>query len=168
MSELNALLAGEKIDSDYWNDSWSFILDAMLRLGIESGSFTNQVKATFDLFDSNTASGSTNMDYGAGSYTTQGSPSYPTAHTITSALTLDSDYTGSTATSAIARWIGSYSSDTTVTHHFSFDNGANWTSTNLGALGSISPSTGSILSRLTVTTSGSSFDTVTSMGMYYG
>lgn len=72
-------------------------------------------------------------------------------------------------TTAIAKWTGSYSSDTVVQHYLSLDNGTTWTQVTEGKLGSITPNTGSLMSELRLTRTGSNVrDNVTSVGLYYG
>ena len=72
-------------------------------------------------------------------------------------------------TTAIARWIGSFSSDTTVTNVISLDNGTTWTTVNQGQMGSIIPNTGSLLTELRIQRAGTTQrDNVTTIGMYYG
>ncbi|MDP2692259.1 MAG: LamG domain-containing protein [bacterium] len=78
------------------------------------------------------------------------------------------DYTGS-VTTAIVKWTGSFSSNTTTANYISLDNGTTWTEVSQGQMGSITPSTGSLMSELRITRAGSSVaDTVTSVGIYYG
>lgn len=77
-------------------------------------------------------------------------------------------YNGS-VTSAIVKWIGSFSSNTTVANYISLDNGTTWTLNNQGIIGSISPSTGSLMTELRITRGASTVrDVVTSVGIYYG
>ena len=76
-------------------------------------------------------------------------------------------YNGS-VTSAISRWVGSFSAATTLANYISLDNGTTWTLVAYGDIGSITPSTGSLMTELRITRSASTVrDTVTSVGMYY-
>ena len=60
--------AGATYFAEDYNESYSFILDNMLAIGIDTGSFTNQEDAQFDLFATDTAGSTSGMTYGAGSY----------------------------------------------------------------------------------------------------
>ena len=72
-------------------------------------------------------------------------------------------------TTAIVRWIGSFSSDTTLTNVISLDNGTTWTTVNQGQMGSITPNTGSLLTELRIQRAGTTQrDNITSVGLYYG
>lgn len=78
------------------------------------------------------------------------------------------DFNGS-VTSVISRWIGSFSSGVTITNQISLNNGTNWTDVLPGTLGSISPSTGSLMLRLLINrVVGTELDKVESLGVYYG
>ena len=78
------------------------------------------------------------------------------------------DFNGS-VTSAIAVWQGSFSSTTVITSQISLDNGTTFTNTGSNQLGSATPSTGSLISKLIITRAATTVrDTITAVGIYYG